>query len=829
MGKMPPPAALLRSVAEGAVRGLWKRAWRERGAASAAADGAQEGGASLAEALEAQREPYYDVAVVGGGIVGSCTAYELAKQGQRVACLEQHDWLHAKGSSHGHSRIIRRTYPQSHHTKNMGSSYALWESAQREAGTAVCTRTGGLDFGVRGNEALRQLVASSVEHGVAHELLTPEQVAQRFPAFRLPPHFEAVFHAEAGVLNATKACAMFQQLARTRGAHLLDRTRVLAVTPGAGGVRVDTSRGTLRAGKVVVAAGAWAAKLLGGLGVHVGRDALCAVPVAVSYWRCSDDASAALLAPERCPVAIGYTGAGLGHHDAGEAPPSAECYLLPSLELPGLVKISLHLPQHLWGLPLDDPDVRNMAPPEAIVREHVTPFIQRHLPGVDSSAPAIVESCLYTMTADHDFVLADVGAATGTDACRSIFLASPCSGHGFKFAPLVGALLPGCALRMCAVVVDAACNRRYDGRPRSDGDERQNGRHAALQPDTPAAKSQAVMTPPRASSSASLAAAERDGSWSVQQLRTACAALQLGDCSCIACTSSMQTAKLARPAACCGTQLPASGFCSSVELVSDQRGAAAGQPERQREAARSRSLSHCSSAPQTTSGGKPMPRSFAILPANSATCDAAHTSADGPPVCFAAVRALPPSPTIATASRTSSALRPARACRSAASANACTRASSASPAALEPAAPCASASARMRRSYVTSTATGGSPGGAGGARSRKARACAAQRGASESEAAGVVPAPSRARAGGVTRYSGSRTNFAPGSMLAYPRMAGRLCAGESSRVAERCVRVCKRQGRDARLNALRSGLAGGRACACRAVRLYDNKTVLASQ
>jgi len=385
---MPPlrPAQLLVSLPEGAARALWKGALWGRASSTASAP------AAVAATPSAEA---YDVIVVGAGIAGSCTAYELQKRGLKVALLEQHDLLHRRGSSHGESRIIRRTYPQAHLTEGMTHAYALWDSAQREYGGSVFTRTGGVDFGVKDSAALRSLVASGELHGVPHAHLTPEELEQRFPGYRIPAGFAAVYHADAGVLNATKACAMYQDLARRRGALLVDRCRVLSVTPmDTGGVRVETSSSSLHAGKVVMAAGAWTSKLLQGMGVDV-RGALNAVPVAVSYWRCKDEASALQLAAERCPVAIGYTGAGLGHAGPDAEQPGAECYVLPVLEMPGLVKVSLHLPEALWGPALADPDVRDLTPPHAIVREHVAPFIERHMPGVDvASGPVLVESCM---------------------------------------------------------------------------------------------------------------------------------------------------------------------------------------------------------------------------------------------------------------------------------------------------------------------------------------------------------------------------------------------------------------------------------------------------
>jgi monomeric sarcosine oxidase len=331
---MPPaaPLSLLRSTAEGAARVLWRDVlWRRRGGAAAGQQQQQQQQqGTAATASHGDEAAAFDVIVIGGGIHGSATTCELAARGLRVACVEQFDFLHRRGSSHGESRVIRRTYPQSHLTQAMTRSYELWDAAQKDFGAAVFTRTGGLDFGRTDFAPLQRLIAANVAHGVPHEVLSREEAARRFPAFRLPPGYHAVWQADAGVLNASKACAMFQELSRRKGAHLLDRTRVLAVTPDAGGVRVETSRGTLKAGKVVLAAGAWAGKLLAGLGVDVAH-ALKALPVGVSYWRAKDAASAATLSSDVCPVAIHYN--------------ETECYLIPMLELPGLVKVSLHLPQ----------------------------------------------------------------------------------------------------------------------------------------------------------------------------------------------------------------------------------------------------------------------------------------------------------------------------------------------------------------------------------------------------------------------------------------------------------------------------------------------------
>lgn len=414
---MPPsrPLALLRALPFDAARSLMKQTlWQRRSASSA--------GASTSEL-----DGHYDVIIIGAGIHGSCTAAELASRGQRVLLLEQYDLLHRRGSSHGESRITRRTYAQCHYAQMMATSYALWERSFAAAGCSSFTRTGGIDFGASRNRALAALRASAAVCGVAVEELTPEQVAARFPGLALPPGSEALWHAEAGVLNATKSVALFHQLARLRGARLVDRTLVLQLRPTTEGVTVETSRGMVTARRAVLAVGAWAKPMLHSMGV--GVDGLRAVPVAVSYWRCKDAASAAQLAAARFPVAICYTGAGLVGGEAADA----EFYVTPVLELPGLVKISLHLPEHLWGPPVEDLEARTMDAPVDVVRRIVTPFVLASFPGVDASAPASVDPCLYTMTSDHEFIIDAVPGSNG-----HVLLASACSGHGFKFGPLIG-------------------------------------------------------------------------------------------------------------------------------------------------------------------------------------------------------------------------------------------------------------------------------------------------------------------------------------------------------------------------------------------------------
>lgn len=272
---------------------------------------------------------HYDAVVVGAGVMGSCAAHHLAKRGKKVLLLEQFELLHRRGSSHGDSRIIRRTYPESVNTEMMMHAYPLWESAQREAGQSVYTKTGGLDWGKKGSKDIESLLASCRRFNVEVEVMDATQANARFPRqLKLPSDFIAVYNSDGGVIHATQAVAMFQRLAMANGAEVIDRTKVVAITTpeddprsaqeataggdrGRGGdgvgsakggrVQVTTARGdTVTATSCVVTCGAWAGKLLRHLGYAT---ALQPIHTTYAFWRCHFPAD---FTPPRWPVFIHY-------------------------------------------------------------------------------------------------------------------------------------------------------------------------------------------------------------------------------------------------------------------------------------------------------------------------------------------------------------------------------------------------------------------------------------------------------------------------------------------------------------------------------------------
>ncbi|EFJ28372.1 hypothetical protein SELMODRAFT_441107 [Selaginella moellendorffii] len=376
----------------------------------------------MKEALEG----CFDAAIVGAGIMGLCTAYELARRGKSVIVLEQFDLLHRRGSSHGESRTLRLTYPESYYTLMARSALDLWKSAQREAGFEVYKRTGQLDFGAADHPGLQQLIAACREHGIHHQVFGREEFRQKQPRIAgildLPEGCIGVWTEEAGVLRATKACAMFLALATRHGAIVRDNARVTKISPGwkdsrgEKSVLVATGKGSVLAKKCIIASGAWVPRI-------VEENFGLVLPVqplhtTIAYWEVTDRSKhAEFLAGNGFPTFAFYN--------------EKYFYGTPSLEFPGLIKASIH-----GGTPCDADD-RCYIPDVEELKRIMSPWMERAFgKNVRCDAPAMAEACMYSMTPDQDFIL-DV--LPGTQ--EQVLVAAGFSGHGFKMAPLVGKVM----------------------------------------------------------------------------------------------------------------------------------------------------------------------------------------------------------------------------------------------------------------------------------------------------------------------------------------------------------------------------------------------------
>ncbi|NXD29578.1 SOX oxidase, partial [Spelaeornis formosus] len=385
--------------------------------------------------MAAPKQPHkstYDVIVIGAGIQGSFTAYQLAQRHKDTLLLEQFLLPHSRGSSHGQSRIIRSAYPQEYYCRMMPESFRLWQQLEAETGTTLYRPTGLVMLGPPGEP---ELEACRRNLGV-NEVLDAAALAQRFPGFQLQAGQVAVVDSTAGVLFAARALQAVQEVFRRHGGTLRDGEKVLHIEPGAT-VTVTTAAGVYKAPRLIITAGAWTGAFVEQLGLRLPLQPL---RIDVCYWREKQPGSAGLGSVSPCFLTLGLSQAPHG------------IYGLPSIEYPGLMKVSkaqlkvggfLNQPTltsflqvcHHHGSPTD-PEKRDQVPSSA-ARPDITvlsSFISSYLPGLETQ-PAVMETCLYTNTPDEDFIL------DRHPKFSNIVIGAGFSGHGFKLAPVVGKLL----------------------------------------------------------------------------------------------------------------------------------------------------------------------------------------------------------------------------------------------------------------------------------------------------------------------------------------------------------------------------------------------------
>lgn len=323
--------------------------------------------------------------------MGASTARALSRRGRRVLLLEQFRVGHKRGSSHGASRIFRFSYPESRYVLMAMESLPLWRELEREANANLLTTTGGIDRG----KPLDDHVSAMTEAGAQFELLDGAAARNRWADLALPHDEPALFQPDAGIVAAARAVETFAQSALRNGTEILQGLRVEALERRDDCIALETSGGRIEAGAVVVTAGAWANKLL----------ATADVPLATR--------------PTRETVAyFKFEGATPTLVEWGE--PSI--YALPS---PGH---GIKVGEHIAG-PATDPDEEGGPDRRSI--ERLSRWVGERFPTAESE-PHHAETCLYTNTADQHFVLERHGR---------IVVGSPCSGHGFKFAPWIGSRL----------------------------------------------------------------------------------------------------------------------------------------------------------------------------------------------------------------------------------------------------------------------------------------------------------------------------------------------------------------------------------------------------
>jgi sarcosine oxidase len=354
-----------------------------------------------------------DYVVVGAGLAGAATAWQLSARGHQVTLLERSIPAAHDGSSHGSARIFRYAYPDPFYTRAVLESKALWDKLSEASGTSLITPFGAVDYGPERNARL--LASVLAEEGIEHELLSAAEACSRWPQIAFDT--QVLWHPGAGVIDAEGAVKAMVSLAVGHGARLLTGWELGRVERTRTGYRLQSTRGeTLDAGNVVISAGGWLPELLGQLALPAGF--LAGLPeITVRQEQ-------AFHFKYRDPN--GGTGPGAAPwptfiHKAAEI----QAYGLPGGRDAGFAGQKV---AEYNGGKLIRSAAEQTGEVDPANRRRVVDYVRRYLPGLDPE-PYAETTCLFTNTPNEDFVI---------DRTENLTILSPCSGHGAKFAPLIG-------------------------------------------------------------------------------------------------------------------------------------------------------------------------------------------------------------------------------------------------------------------------------------------------------------------------------------------------------------------------------------------------------
>ncbi|RMG16746.1 MAG: N-methyl-L-tryptophan oxidase [Planctomycetota bacterium] len=349
----------------------------------------------------------YDCIVAGTGAVGSAALYHLARRGLRVLGIDRFAPPHARGSSHGRTRIIRLAYfEHPDYVPLLRRAYVLWRDLEAETGERLFVRAGLLEVGPPNGVVVPGVLESARRHGLEVERLEPEDLAADLPAVRVPPGFVALYEPEAGYLRVEAGVRAHLERARALGAETCFGEAIASWTARGGEVVVQTARSAFAARRLIIAAGPWAATLLPELSRHLR------VVRKASFWFAADDPA---LEATRCPCFFYEL-------------PQGQFYGVPAIDADG-IKVA----EHTGGRPVADPlEVDRAIDPSEL--ERVQRFVAAHL-SVVSPRLTHHEVCLYTRSEDEHFIV------DRHPLHPQVVFAAGLSGHGYKFAPALGEAL----------------------------------------------------------------------------------------------------------------------------------------------------------------------------------------------------------------------------------------------------------------------------------------------------------------------------------------------------------------------------------------------------
>jgi N-methyl-L-tryptophan oxidase len=333
--------------------------------------------------------------------------YHLSKRGLNVLMLDAFDPPHTNGSHHGETRIIRHAYGEGEQYVPLAlRAQELWGELERESGIRLFSPTGVLNFGAPGSRFLEEVKRSAERHGLPLDVLSAEEIRDRWPGIEMPDDFIGCFESSSGVLFSEECIRAYRQLAEEQGAVFLPNSPVERIEIHADGVTVHTREARFLAETLIVSAGAWAGRLLADMGLRLP---LVPVRKTVAWFEAEEEwfregvfpAFVADLLDEFYYgfPSFGGSGVKVGRHDGG-------------------IPIDPDRMDRTFGTnPADEGDVRR--------------FLTRFMP---RAAGRIKRGsvCIYTYTPDEHFII------DRHPEHSHVVIAAGFSGHGFKFSSAIG-------------------------------------------------------------------------------------------------------------------------------------------------------------------------------------------------------------------------------------------------------------------------------------------------------------------------------------------------------------------------------------------------------
>ena len=356
----------------------------------------------------------FDVIVAGVGGMGAAACYHLARRDMKVLGLERFGIPHAMGSSHGVNRIIRLAYYEDPlYVPLLRRAFELWRELGHDFGEQVLYVTGSIDTGPVDEFVFRESKQSCDLHDLPHDVLSAQELMRRYPAFSVPDDFQAVLQPDGGFVASERAIVAHVEGAMECGAVIRGYEPMLSWTTTTSGVKIETTKGIYEAEQLIVSTGAW-------IGNHVPLLSGVSVPERqVLGW--FQPAHPERFSLDTLPVFNLQA-------DAHE-----RYYGFPIWGIPGFKFGKYHHREE--QIDPDDWDRQPNQADEEVLREGV----RRFFPDADGPVMSLA-SCIFTNTPDEHFIIDRLAPGS------PVIVASPCSGHGYKFASVIGEILADLAI-----------------------------------------------------------------------------------------------------------------------------------------------------------------------------------------------------------------------------------------------------------------------------------------------------------------------------------------------------------------------------------------------